>query len=508
MWRAGYGLAGPGLGVDRAAARDRRGRPARARRRARRTSGVTKFRVPSSSSSPQRPQLREAGALLGVLLGGRWSAVAGSPCGDGNPRGYGRRSWRPSTRRTTPSPSTVMTDPYPVYRELRARHRVVPLPEYDAFALTALRRRVAVLTDRDRFSIVEGPVFHRQALLRHHDGPPDTAVRRPAADLLDARPARAHAAASGAARAVPTARGRSARGRRCAQLAAARLDALADRGAFDVRHDYASPVAAQVAALQLGFPVEDAELLVGWVNAFVEREPDVRRDQRRGQGGARGARRLPRASCVAERRATARRRAARPHRRPAAPTPAPTARSTTPRSRRSWRRSSSVAPRPCPRPWPVALRALARARAARRAGRGPVGGAERVRGDAPPPTAAAVRRAHRRRRHRGRGRPDARGPARRPAADLRQPRRARVHRARVLRLAPRGWTVTSGSGTACTCASVRTSPGSKVWCWCRSCWRASRTTRSSRPGFRARCRNSTWDGPGCRSAREGRTVAA
>jgi cytochrome P450 len=34
-------------------------------------------------------------------------------------------------------------------------------------------------------------------------------------------------------------------------------------------------VAAQVAALQLGFPVEDAELLVGWVNTFVERDPDV-----------------------------------------------------------------------------------------------------------------------------------------------------------------------------------------------------------------------------------------
>ena len=42
-----------------------------------------------------------------------------------------------------------------------------------------------------------------------------------------------------------------------------------------MRHDYASPVAAQVAAVQLGFPVEDAELLVGWVNTFVERDPDV-----------------------------------------------------------------------------------------------------------------------------------------------------------------------------------------------------------------------------------------
>ncbi len=59
------------------------------------------------------------------------------------------------------------------------------------------------------------------------------------------------------------------------ELARTRLEALADRDTFDVRHDYASPVAAQVAALQLGFPVEDAELLVGWVNTFVQRDPDV-----------------------------------------------------------------------------------------------------------------------------------------------------------------------------------------------------------------------------------------
>jgi cytochrome P450 len=59
------------------------------------------------------------------------------------------------------------------------------------------------------------------------------------------------------------------------EFARERLDVLAGRDEFDVRHDYASPVAAQVAALQLGFPVEDAELLVGWVNAFVERDPDV-----------------------------------------------------------------------------------------------------------------------------------------------------------------------------------------------------------------------------------------
>ena len=168
----------------------------------------------------------------------------------------------------------VMTDPYPVYRELRARHRVAPLPEYDAYALTRFDDVWKVLTDRDRFSIFEGPVFHREALLRHHEGPPVTTPSRPLPTFSMLDPP-AHTQVRQALlgpfrpRAVtplePTVR----------DLARARLDALADRATFDVRHDYASPVAAQVAALQLGFPIEDAELLVAWVNAFVARDPDV-----------------------------------------------------------------------------------------------------------------------------------------------------------------------------------------------------------------------------------------
>ena len=73
----------------------------------------------------------------------------------------------------------VMTDPYPVYRELRVRRRVAPLPEYDAFALTRFDDVWRVLTDRERFSIFEGPVFHREALLHHHDRAPDPTVTHP-----------------------------------------------------------------------------------------------------------------------------------------------------------------------------------------------------------------------------------------------------------------------------------------------------------------------------------------
>ena len=64
-------------------------------------------------------------------------------------------------------------------------------------------------------------------------------------------------------------------------LARARLDQLADRDTFDVRHDYASFVSAAVAAYQLGFPVEDATRMVTLVNRYVRREPG-----RAGFGGA------------------------------------------------------------------------------------------------------------------------------------------------------------------------------------------------------------------------------
>lgn len=168
----------------------------------------------------------------------------------------------------------VMTDPYPVYRELRAHGPVVPLPQYDAFALTRFDDVWRVLTDRDRFSIFEGPVFHREALLRHHDGPPDTIVHQPVPTFSMLDPP-VHTQLRQALLGPFRPRAVTPMEDTVRQFARARLGVLAARDAFDVRHDYASPVAAQVAALQLGFPVEDAELLVGWVNAFVAREPDV-----------------------------------------------------------------------------------------------------------------------------------------------------------------------------------------------------------------------------------------
>jgi cytochrome P450 len=196
----------------------------------------------------------------------------------------------------------VMTDPYPVYRELRARGPVFPLPQYDAFALTHFDDVWRVLTDRDRFSIFEGPVFHRQALLHHHGGAPDTSVGTPLPTFSMLDPP-VHTQLRQALLGPFRPRAVMPMEATVRQFARARLDQLVEQDEFDVRHDYASPVAAQVAALQLGFPVEDAELLVSWVNAFVAREPDVAGISEAGQAAHVELHRYL-VDLVAERRAT------------------------------------------------------------------------------------------------------------------------------------------------------------------------------------------------------------
>ena len=49
--------------------------------------------------------------------------------------------------------------------------------EYDAWALPRFDDVWDVLADRERFSIFEGPVFHRDRLLRHNHGPPPDTSR-------------------------------------------------------------------------------------------------------------------------------------------------------------------------------------------------------------------------------------------------------------------------------------------------------------------------------------------
>jgi hypothetical protein len=120
-----------------------------------------KFNVPFSSSAPQRPQLQNRSRHE------RYSVVARN-------RALVQTHQSPIAHHAHPVPHPVtfvrmveydpfsvdaMSDPFPLYRQLRALGPVYRLEQYDAWALPRFEEVWQVAQDRDNFSIVEGPVF-------------------------------------------------------------------------------------------------------------------------------------------------------------------------------------------------------------------------------------------------------------------------------------------------------------------------------------------------------------
>jgi len=170
-----------------------------------------------------------------------------------------------------PYSAEAMTDPYPAYRELRAAGAVHRLDAYDTWALPRFAEVWEVLEDRDRFSVVEGPVFHRDRLLVHNGGPP----------ARDAGPMTSFSMIDppGHTR-YRQALHRSFTPRRAGVLApdvdamvAARLDLLDGRDRFDVVADYAGPVSTEATLRFLDLPVADAGWLRDRVTTSNRRDP-------------------------------------------------------------------------------------------------------------------------------------------------------------------------------------------------------------------------------------------
>jgi cytochrome P450 len=165
----------------------------------------------------------------------------------------------------------VMTDPFPVYRELRAQCRVYPLPQYDAFALPHFADVWEASRDRTNFSIVEGPVSHRERMLVHNEGPPDRSAPDPMTSFSMLDPPR-HTTLRGAI--APAFTPGAVRSGEEAMRAHARalLDDLVPQGRFDVVRDLAAPVATVATCAQLGLPELDAPAVTRLVNTFARRD--------------------------------------------------------------------------------------------------------------------------------------------------------------------------------------------------------------------------------------------
>jgi cytochrome P450 len=173
-----------------------------------------------------------------------------------------------------PFSTQSMSDPFPVYRALRALGPVHRLEQYDAWALPRFEEVWQVAQDRDHFSIVEGPVFGREKLATRNDGPPDTTPKRPVPSFASTDPPlHTQLRQSMYPSFTPKA---------CRDLAAEvdemverQLDELAGRSRFDIVADFASPVAVVSTLRFLGLPTRDAEHVRRLINTSTTREPGV-----------------------------------------------------------------------------------------------------------------------------------------------------------------------------------------------------------------------------------------
>jgi cytochrome P450 len=173
-----------------------------------------------------------------------------------------------------PFSARAMSDPFPLYRELRALGPVHRLEQYDAWALPRFEEVWEVAQDRDRFSIVEGPVFGRDKLLRHNDGPPDTAPRRPIPSFASTDPP-LHTKLRQSMYPSFTPRACRDLTSEVDEMVERQLDSLEGVRRFDVVADYASPVAIVSTLRFLSLPVRDAEQLRRLVNTSTTRDPGV-----------------------------------------------------------------------------------------------------------------------------------------------------------------------------------------------------------------------------------------
>jgi cytochrome P450 len=177
----------------------------------------------------------------------------------------------------------AMTDPFPIYHALRDGYRAYPLPQYDAVALPRFADVWDVSRNRDDFSIVEGPVSHRERLLVHHDGPPDRDLPDPVTTFSMLDPPHHTTLRGTLAPAFTPGAIRRTEATMRAQVRAL-LDGLVPGGRFDVVRDLAAPVATAATCAQLGLDDLDLVRVTELVNTFARRDGTAPGISATGQG--------------------------------------------------------------------------------------------------------------------------------------------------------------------------------------------------------------------------------
>jgi cytochrome P450 len=159
----------------------------------------------------------------------------------------------------------AMTEPQPLYTLLRAHDPVHHLPQYDAWALASFAAVWQACSDTAGFSVRRGQTPN-QVLL----GEPAANLTFPELDPPEHRLRRRALAYAYTREAALDDRDMI---RACARDV---LGPLLEQGRFDAFDDYASVVAARVAAHKTGVPMSDVEPLRRLLHRAIERAPAQR----------------------------------------------------------------------------------------------------------------------------------------------------------------------------------------------------------------------------------------
>ena len=166
--------------------------------------------------------------------------------------------------RYNPFSAEVMSDPYPIYKRLRAEAPVYYIEEYDAWALSKFEDIWTASMDTTHYSAEKGTTSSHvltkvqpvTPMINMMDPPKHTQLRS----------AIRHHFSPAAVRALePTIREIAVRG----------LEQGRERGRLDVMADLASQVSVTVACLIVGIPLADTALMNDLVWRFFKREPGI-----------------------------------------------------------------------------------------------------------------------------------------------------------------------------------------------------------------------------------------
>lgn len=172
-----------------------------------------------------------------------------------------------------PFDPAVMADPLPFYRRLRDEHPVYYVPKWDVYALSRFADIWDVLGIQDgTFVASEGTLPAAAVLAQHNDGPVPDPPLHPLpfhANFDSPLYEDVRRCTSGPLRPKPV----TALADRIRTLANERLDALLERGRFDLTQDYGGIVAASIVCELCGLPAELAPDVLATVNAGSTAEP-------------------------------------------------------------------------------------------------------------------------------------------------------------------------------------------------------------------------------------------